>query len=482
MGLGPALDRNSRIRGIQMHHHRIAAVLTVAAAALSSHAANWDRWRGPDNAGVAPGQAPTEWSSTENVKWVTEIPGYGHSTPVVWRNRVFLTTAVPTETVAEAAERQGLAADTTERLRELTGGRELRELSREERQRVNRELRRTVLAIPEHRFVVIALERSTGRKVWERTAVVATPHEGHHRRYGSFASSSPTTDGERIYVSFGSRGLYAYDLDGNLDWKKDYGVKLKMAGRFGEGRSPTVHGDTLLLVFDQQDDSFISALDKHTGEERWRRGRPERSAWSQPLITEYEGRMQAIVSASGKVRSYDMESGNLIWECAGLGSNVIPAVVRHGDMIYAMSGHRDPNLLAIRLGGRGDITGSEFVLWENQRGNSYTPSPVIHEGVLYFVSDRGLITALDARTGEPHYRQQRLPGSSSLKASPVGAGGKLYVATERGDVVVVRMGPEFEVLATNSIEDEIFIASPAIVDGEILLRGRDRLYCVGRGD
>ncbi len=463
-----------------MHHLRFAALVVLAA--LPAQAANWDRWRGPDNTGVALGQAPTTWSLAENMKWVADVPGYGHSTPVVWGNRVFLTTAVPTETVEEAAKRQGLVADRDERLRELTGGRELSELSRQERQRVNRELRRAVLAIPEHRFAVIALDRATGQQVWEQTAVVTTPHEGHHRRYGSFASISPVTDGERVYASFGSRGLFVYDLDGNLQWKKDYGLAMRMAGTFGEGRAPTVHGDTLLLVFDHQGDSFISALDKRTGEERWRRGRAERTAWSQPLVTEHGGRTQATVSASGKIRSYDLESGDLIWECAGLGSNVIPAVVRDGDVIYAMSGHRNPNLLAIQLGGEGDITESEFVLWSNQRGNSYTASPVIHDGILYFLTDRGLITALDAGTGEAHYQQQRLPGSYSLKASPIGADGKLYVATEQGDVLVIRMGRTFEVIATNSIEEETFIASPVIVDGEILLRGRERLYAVGRGN
>lgn len=322
----------------------------------------------------------------------------------------------------------------------------------------------------------------TGETAWERTAAVATPHEGHHRRYGSFASISPVTDGERVYASFGSRGIYAYDLDGNLQWEKDYGIQFQMAGRFGEGRSPTVHGDSLLLVFDHQGDSFITVLDKRTGEERWRRGRAERTSWSQPLVTEHDGRAQAIVSASGKIRSYDLESGDVIWECAGLGSNVIPAVVRDGDVVYAMSGHRDPNLLAIRLGGEGDITDSELVLWSNQRGNSYTPSPVVHGGTLYFVSDRGLMTALDASTGEPHYQQQRLPGSHSLKASPIGADGKLYVATEQGEVLVIRMGPTPEVLATNSIEEEIFIASPVIAGGEILLRGRSTVYAVSQGD
>ena len=279
-------------------------------------------------------------------------------------------------------------------------------------------------------------------------------------------------------MPFGSRGLYAYDLEGNLLWEKDYGVRMQMAGRFGEGRSPALNGGTLLTVFDHQGQSFVSALDKRTGKEVWRRDRDERSSWSLPLITEFGGRTQAIVSASGKIRSYDLETGEVIWECAGLGSNVIPAVVRDRDMVYAMSGHRDPNLLAIRLGGEGDITDSDHVIWTNQRGNSYTASAVLNEGILYVVTDRGLISAFDATTGEPHYQQQRLPNPYSLKASPIGADGKLYVATEQGDVVVVKLGPTYEVLAVNSIEGETFISSPLIADGEIYLRGRNTLYAV----
>ena len=486
-----------------MNRLRLTATVVFLAFALSLPAANWDRWRGLDNSGMASGRAPLRWSSTENVKWTAEIPGRSSSTPVVWGNRVFLTTAIPVvtpnETTAEATvpEPQGspgaLTPETRSGIRELIGEKDLSELSRDERREVMRQVRRGArgrrgergpeggqagVEIAEHRFVVMALDRNTGKTVWERTPIVTRPHEGYHRRYGSFAAGSPVTDGNLVYACFGSRGIYAYDMDGNLVWTKDYGVKLRMANAFGEGRSPTLHGDTLLLVFDHQGDSFISALDKQTGEERWRRSRDERSAWSQPLVLNHGGQTQAIVAASGKIRSYDLESGAVIWECAGLGSNVIPAVVRSRDVVYAMSGHRNPNLLAIRLGGEGDITESDYVLWTNQRGNSYTASPVVDGAILYFVTDRGLISALDARTGKPHYQQQRLPSTYSLKASPIGAGGRLYVATEQGDVVVVGMGPEFEVLATNTVGEEFFMASPVVVDGELFLRGRSKLYAI----
>ena len=512
-----------------MNCTQLATIVIFLAASLPLQAENWSRWRGPHNTGMANGSAPLNWSATENIKWTADIPGRGYSTPVVWGDRIFVTTAVPTEPMPEAAAgpgpgqrrgparggfggrggpggggpggpRGGMPPEMRERIRELTGGKDMSELTPEERREVFQKMResfgggrgrpggrgRAGFGGPgggagsgvEHKLLVMAFDKNTGKKLWEQNPVTSKPHEGYHRQYGSFASNSPVTDGERLYAFFGSRGVFAYGLDGNLEWKKDYGVEMQMILAFGEGVAPVLYGDTLLLVFDHQGQSFISALDKRTGEERWRRDRDERSNWSQPLITEYGGRVEAIVAATTKVRSYDLETGDLIWECAGLGGNTIPAVVREGDIVYAMSGFRDPNLLAIQLGGKGDLTGSDHVLWSNQRGNSYTASPVIHDGILYSVTDRGFISAFDAKTGEPHYQQQRLPETYSIKASPVGAGGKLYVATEQGDVVVLKMGPAYEVLATNTVEDEFFIASPLIVDGDIFLRGKNKLYAV----
>ena len=500
---------------------RLLTTLALLGTAISLEAGNWSRWRGANNAGMSPSAAPLTWSAKENMKWVAEIPGRGHSTPIVWGDRIFVTTAVPAGTATETTDPSATAGSSTaarqrgqdstgdrttpatrEQVQQDTGGNEPSEVSREQRRQATQQRRRearnatrrprpggqsaaaaqatgrgTAVGI-EHKFLVLALDRKTGKQIWERNPVTVAPHEGYHRRYGSFASSSPITDGKLLYVCFGSRGVYAYDLDGNLVWEKDYGVKMQMSGAFGEGRSPSLHGNTLVLVFDHQGDSFISALDKRSGEELWRRDRNERTAWSQPLITEYGGRAQVIVAASGKIRSYDLATGEVIWECAGLGSNSIPAVIRDGDVVYAMTGHRDPNLLAISLGGEGDVTDSNHVLWTNQRGNPYSASPVVHDGILYLVTDRGLISAFDTTTGEPHYQQQRLPNPYSLKASPIGADNKLYIATEQGDVVVVKMGPTYEALATNTIEDEYFMGSPIIVDGEIFLRGQNKLYAI----
>jgi outer membrane protein assembly factor BamB len=240
-----------------------------------------------------------------------------------------------------------------------------------------------------------------------------------------------------------------------------------------------LYGDKLILKLDHEGDSFLVVLNKTTGEELWRQARDEVTSWSEPLVIEHGGRPQIVVSASSRVRGYDLESGDLIWECGGLGSNVIPAPVYHDGMVFVMSGYRDPNLLAIKLGGTGDLTGTDAVVWSQDRGTSYTVSPVLHDGKLYVLSDRGLISCFDAKTGESYYHQKRLPGPYNFKASLVAANGKLYLASEDEDVLVVKMGKEFEVLATNKLTDEMFVATPAIADGEIFLRSQENLYCIG---
>lgn len=410
---------------------------------------DWPRWRGVNNDGMARGDGPLEWSDTKNIAWRVPIPGRGHSSPIIWGEKIFLTTAVP----AQAAEQSAAP----ERPRRGGGG--------------------GVGAGIEHKFMVICLDRQTGKVLWERVATVATPHEGYHQRYGSFASNTPVTDGKHLYAFFGSRGLYCYDLAGKLVWEKQF-PPMRMRLQFGEGVATVLDGDALYLKFDQEEGSYLLALDKRTGKEIWSVMRDERSSWSPPLVVTHNGRKEVVVSATTKVRSYDPATGKLIWECAGLGSNVIPAPVTANGILYAMSGHREPNLLAIRLGREGDLTGTGAIVWTNNRGNAYTASPVLHHNKLYFVSDSGMLSCLNAVTGEPYYRQQRLPKAYNFKASPVGAGGKLYLATEDGDVVVVKMGETYEVLAVNTLTDQTFIATPALAGGSLYLRSQDALYCI----
>ncbi len=410
---------------------------------------DWPRWRGPDNDGMARGDAPLHWSDTEHLKWKAEIPGRGHSSPVIWGDRIFVTTAVPTDAASTSAGRG----------RNGFGN--------------NRGPQ------PEQKLILMALDRNTGKLLWQQVAKVATPHEGYHPTYGSFASNSPVTDGKHVVAFFGSRGVYCYDLDGRKIWEKDFGIQLKMFMTFGEGAWPIIEGSKLLLLFDNEVDSFLVALDVATGKELWRTPRPDGNTnWSGPVVITYEGRKQVIVSATKKVHSYDLETGKPIWEVAGLGQNTIPAPVADGGLVFVMSGYRNPNLMAVKLGREGDLTGTDAVVWQNQRGNSYTASPVLHDGKLYVLTDSGMLSCLDAKTGKPFYLQQRLPKPYNFKASPVGVNGKLYLASEEGDVIVVKMGETYEVLATNTLDGQMFIGTPAVAGGEIYLRGQNTLFCI----
>ena len=434
----------------------VLLIATVCAIVQAQSSAHWPQWRGPFFNGMARGDAPTVWSDTTNIKWKAQIPGRGHSTPAIWGDRIFVTTAIPTGKPAPAPT-PSTTDQTQGTQRRSAGG---------------------AGPVVEHRFDVLALDRKTGKILWQRTARVATPHEGYHRAYGSFASNSPVTDGRYVYASFGSRGVYCYDFNGKLIWEKDLNVQMKMRLAFGEGSAPLLVGDRLFLVFDHEAESFIVALDKRNGKELWRANRDERSSWSTPLAIDHAGRTEIVVSATNKVRSYDAATGKVLWESAGLGANAIPVPVYNNGMVYVMSGYRDPRLMAIKLGNQGDLTGSDAIAWSHTRGVPYTASPVLYDNKLYVITDNGMVSAFNATTGEAFYAQTRLPKAYNVKASPIGANGRLYLATEDGDVVVLKMGEKFEVLATNHLTDQIFIATPVIAAGELFLRGQNTLFCI----
>lgn len=451
-----------------------AVILLAAAAFAASNRVkpdDWARWRGPGNTGVARGDAPTAWSDKENLAWKIAIPGKGHSSPVIWGDKIFITTAVPVGPIpAEGAApvppppppvNSGKGPGKGGFGKKGGGG-----------------MRPGGLLV-DHEFTVMAFHRKDGKLLWKQVAIVEKPHEGHHARYGSYASNTPVTDGKRLYVSFGSRGIFCYDLNGKLLWKREAPFKMKMRLQFGEGSPITLEDDTLLLNFDEHGGkSFIWAIDTANGKDRWRVPRDEISSWSAPFVVKHAGRKQVILTGEKRVRSYDFKTGKLIWECGGLGANPIPMPVSFEGMVLVMSGYVNPNLLAIRLGREGDLTGTDAIVWTNQRGNSYTPSPVLADGKLYMLTDSGMLSCLDARTGKPFYSQQRLPKAYNFKASPVAANGKLYLASENEDVIVVKMGETFEVLATNTMTDESFIASPAVTGGDLFLRSEKNLYCI----
>jgi outer membrane protein assembly factor BamB len=410
----------------------------VLAASVSVEADKfWGQWRGPYATGVSrTATPPAEWSETRNIRWKVSLPGRGSSTPVIWGDRVFVTTAVAAD--GETRARGGIA----------------------------------------HKFVVMAIDRKTGKTVWERVAREEAPHEAAHPENGTFASASAITDGEHVIASFESRGLYAYDLSGKLVWEKDLGDK-RMRNTFGEGSTPALYGNRLVVVWDHQGESFIAVLDKRTGAEVWRQPRQEIDTWFTPLVVSVNGRAQVITGAMNKIQSYDLETGQVVWHTAGLTMNPIPSPVAEDGMVFLMSGFRGNSLKAIRLAdAKGDITGTSAIAWTMDRDTPYVPSPLLYDGVLYVLkSNNGILSTFDAKTGTPHYALQRLDAVPNVFASPVGAAGRVYIPSRDGETLVIRHGPKFEVLAVNALDDG-FDASPALVDGEIYLRGYRHLYCV----
>ena len=415
-------------------------------------AAGWPQWRGPFATGAAPdGDPPSSWSESENVRWKVEIPGYGQASPIVWGDHVFLLTAIP----AGPGDDSGNGFFS----------------------RLRRRFMGTVRSGDLLNFVIVALDRRDGSVVWERTAATEQPHEGRHNT-GSWASGSAVTDGEVVCAFFGSRGLYCYDMDGNPLWDRDFGdMRIRMG--FGEGASPALHGDAIVVVWDHEGQSFITSLDKRTGAELWRTDRDESTSWSTPLVVEHAGGVQVVTSATDGVRGYDFETGELLWEGEGVTTNAIPSPVAAGGIAYLMSGYRGNRLYAVDLSSaRGDLSRGGGIVWSLDRDTPYVPSPVVHDGILYFTkSNSGILSAYDAASGENLYGPVRLSGIRDVYASPVVAGGRLYVTSRDGATLVARAGPEFEILSMNRLDDD-FDASPAVVGEEIYLRGRQYLYCI----
>ncbi|MBC8165162.1 MAG: PQQ-binding-like beta-propeller repeat protein [Bryobacteraceae bacterium] len=429
---------------------RLFLFLFCSASLFGEVKGDWPRWRGPFDNGVARGDAPLTWSDTENISWKIKVPGKGNSSPVIWEDKIFVTSAV----------RLGAAPAAAAPPRRGFGQGESGEQ-------------------PEHQLTLLCYDRNSGKLLWERVAKTVKPSEGYHQRYGSFASNSPVTDGKRVYAFFGSNGAYAYDLNGKQLWSWESGVKMRMRNAFGEGVAPTLHEDTLLLLFDHEgDDDFLQALDAVTGKPKWRTKRSEVSNWAAPLVIERAGSKQVIVSAPTKVLAYDIKDGSAIWEVSGLGLNTIPAPVHSDGTLIVMSGFREPNLLAIKLGRKGDLTGTDSIVWTTTRGTSYTPSPVLHEGKLYMLTDSGMLSCLDAVTGKPWYERTRLPKPYNFKSSPVLVKDRLYLSSEDSDVIVVKAGEQFEVLATNTLADQSFIATPAVSGGSLYLRSETHLFCI----
>lgn len=446
---------------------------TSAASAASAPERHWPQWRGPLQNGVAPhANPPVEWNESKNVKWKVKLPGRGTATPIIWADQIFVQSAIPTGRKVEApAGQSGAPASPAA---ESSGANATAQPARRPGGRGGG--MRSGQPTETQQFVLLCLDRQTGRTLWQKVAREELPHEGHHPDHG-FSSYSPVTDGKHVFAHFGSRGLYCYDLQGNLKWQKEFGrMQTKMS--FGEGSSPALAGHAIIINWDHEGEDFIVALEKETGKELWRRPRDEDTSWSTPLIVEHAGQRQVVTAATRKIRSYDAVSGKLIWECGGLTPNTIPTPVAADGVVYATSGFRGNALLAIRLGRTGDLTGTDAIVWKHARSTPYVPSPLLYGDRLYFfASNNGILSCFDAKSGQALIDAERIEALPGVYASPVGAAGRVYLVGRNGATVVIRHAEKLEVLSTNQLDEKID-ASPAVVGSELFLRGREHLYCL----
>ena len=417
--------------------------------------ANWPQWRGPEGAGIsAEKNLPEEWSGTKNIQWKTAIAGRGHSSPIVWGTKIFLTTAI-----------EGAIVLGAQAARHVIDGKNF----------VHPD---SIGADRKHTFKVICLDRDTGKILWEQTAFEGTPYDNRHRK-SSFASSTPATDGERVYAFFGSEGLYAYDFKGRIVWKADLG-KMGTFG-MGTGTSPVLHENLVIVQCDYElgERSFIIAMDKRTGKQIWRTPRKVQVGWATPLLVQTAKRAELITSGTEAVIAYDPATGKELWRSKGLESNSIPSPVATRDLVIISAGYPAKVAYAVRLGGSGDLSAPSNVVWSYAKGTAYVPSPILYSDNLYLMTDKGILTCLDARTGEVRYEGGRVPVPATFTASPVAFDGKLLLTSEDGDTFVLRAGPKHEVIRTNSVGEPVY-ASPAISDGQIFIRGEKNLYCIGK--
>ena len=436
----------------------IALLLGFASLSMAA-SENWPQWRGPHADGSAPqSEPPTNWDGTsgKNIGWRAELPGEGSATPIIWENQIFIVSCEQTDRVATPEElpnpadrpkyRPGFEPQTAEAQKHF------------------------------YRFIVSSYDRGTGKVVWRKVLAEALPHEGHHESH-SYASGSPTTDGERLYVSFGSFGIYCLDLNGALLWERQLGKMTTRRG-YGEAVTPVHYQGRLLVPWDQEANSALYCLDAKTGKTRWKADRDEITTWTTPLVTEFGGRTQIILNGTCKVRSHDLETGRVIWSCQGMTENAIPSALRFRDAAIILSGYQGNSGVSVPLSSQGDLGLDGPVNWRTKSGNPYVPSPVLVGDHLYFTKGlTNVLTALDAATGIPVFKSERIPGLATIYASPVFAGGRVYFTDRSGVTAVLRPGPALKVLATNKLNDGVD-ASPAVVGKQLFLRGKKTLYCI----
>lgn len=437
----------------------VCLVILITCRSQAIAQTNWPQFRGADSRGVATSDnLPDRWSATENVAWKRDIPGRGWSSPIVWGDRVFLTTVI--NSGMSEAPKKGL----------YFGG------------------DRPKPADAVHQWKVFCLDLKTGEVRWERQVHEGKPETPIHLK-SSYASETPVTDGERVYCSFGNVGVFCFDLDGQELWKHLLKPQPTRSG-WGTAASPVLHRDRLYLVNDNDRESYLLALDTRTGEQVWRTPRDERSNWATPFVWQNAQRTEIVTPGTGKVRSYDLD-GKLLWSLKGMSSITIATPYEHNGLLYVSSGYvldtKKP-LYAIRPGAVGDIslnegeTSNEFIAWSHSKAGPYNPSTLILDNRLYGLYDMGLVRCLQANDGKELFGLQRLPNGRAFTSSPWAYGGRVFCLNEDGVTCVLKAGDKFEVLHTNELaEDDMCMATPAIAGNRLLIRTSARVYCIQSG-
>lgn len=435
----------------------LCVIVSLNGFAQSKLSGNWPQWRGPNGSGISNEKnLPTEWSTEKNIVWKTPLPGRGHSSPIIWGNRIFLTTDIEGEVIPGAKAVEHVRSGKVWVHPDAVSG--------------NRK----------HTLKILCLDRNTGKMLWERVAYEGSVFDDRHRK-NTYASSTPVTDGRFVYAYFESEGLYCYDFNGRQIWKTHVG-KISKVG-MGPGTSPVLYENLIILQCDLEDGgpdlSFISAVDKRTGKEVWRVKRDHRKTHATPLIVRKGNRAELITNGWETIISYDPSTGKELWRCAGVNGYGIPSPVTNNEMVFVAAGYPNKRTLGIKLGASGDLTDTTNLVWKYDKGTAYVTSPILYGDYLYLVSDKGIVTCIEAKTGMIKYEGGRVPTPATFSASAIAFDGKIFLTSEDGDTFVIKAGPQHEVLATNSL-DEPVLASPAIAAGRIFIRGEKHLYCIGK--
>lgn len=444
---------------------RLLAALLLSSVVLGlsavGRADEWPQFRGDGTGIVAGSPLPAEWGPDKSVRWKAEIPGVAWSSPVVWGDKVFVTTAI-----TDKQFKPGPPATTPPPKKPVAG------------------------KVAIHSWEVLCLDRESGKVVWRQEAMKDKPRI-LIAPYNTYATETPVTDGERVYAYFGMHGVYCYDMDGKLLWKKDLGA-FPTKSNYGTASSPVMEGDHLFLQVDNEQQSFLVALDKKSGEEVWRVDRAEKTNWGSPILWKNKVRTELVTPGAQKVRSYDPATGKVLWEIAGYGGNNTNTPVGDSDLLYVILQGSPPSgpgeqgggggLLAVKAGAEGDISlkhgdsSNAGVAWSAKRSADSDTSPLVYEGHVYVFGRSGVVTCYDAATGNQVYRA-RVPGVNNIWASPWASDGKVYILDDSGTTVVLETGPSFNVLRKNTLDDTTW-ATPAAADGAIYLRGVNYLYCI----